>query len=504
MENTSDDSSPATELLANDTLGILDPRVVVPTYDRSSLTPAIAHFSVGGFHRSHQLLYLDELAQRGITMEWGVTGIGLRRPNMRDALASQDNLYTVLERGDHEDQARVVGVLMDYLLAPDDPAAVLALLADARTRLVTLTITRDGYYVDPTTGKFLEDNVDVVGDLDHPDHPATAFGYICEALNMRRLAGLPPFTVLSCDNMQDNGAVARTAAVSLARLRDEALARWIEENVAFPGSMVDRITPETTADARDDLRQEFGVDDHWPVITEPFTQWVIQDTFSNGRPPLERVGVQFVADVEPYELMKTRLLNASHCALGYLGYLAGYRRTDEAMADPLFASYLAHFMDEVTPLLPPIPGIDLVAYKRTLLERFANPKIADFLERLCARGSTKMPTYLLPSIREALERGQSHVMLTLAVAGWCRYLRGVDDAGEAIEIKDARKETLQPLAEAADSNPRPLLSAHDVFDSLGQNPAFVASLEQALHVLDQDGVRAILGAYLAAPVAEQA
>ena len=285
-----------------------------------------------------------------------MTGIGLRRPNMRDALASQDNLYTVLERGDHEDQARVVGVLMGYLLAPDDPAAVLALLADARTRLVTLTVTRDGYYVDPTTGKFLDDNVDVVPTRRSRPSRHRIWLHLRGAEHAA-IGGAPPFTVLSCDNMQDNGAVARTAAVSFARLRDEALARWIEENVVFPSCMVDRITPETSSDVRDELAQEFGVDDHWPVVTEPFTQWVIQDTFNNGRPPLERVGVQFVEDVEPYEMMKTRLLNASHCALGYLGYLAGYRRTDEAMADPLFASYLARLMDEVTPLLPPYRGL---------------------------------------------------------------------------------------------------------------------------------------------------
>lgn len=485
--------------LTNDTVERLDARVAVPTYDRAELTPAIAHISVGGFHRAHQLMYLDELAQRGITTEWGVTGIGLHRRAMQDALAPQDNLYTVVERGEGEAAPRVVGVLVGYLLAPEDPAAVLALLADPQTRLVTLTVTRDGYNVDLVTGLLEAGHADVQADLADLDHPVAAFGYICEALNMRRLAGVPPFTVLSCDNMQGNGAVARTAAVAFARLRDETLARWIEENVAFPGSMVDRITPGTTPEARDELARDFGVGDQWPVTTEPFTQWVIEDTFCNGRPPLEAVGVQFVADVEPYETMKTRLLNASHCALGYLGYLAGHRRTDEAMADPLFREYLARLMDEVTPLLPPVPGIDLADYKRTLLERFANPKVGDLLERLCARGSTKMPTYLLPSVNEALERGMPHPMLTLAVAGWCRYLRGVDDAGEGIEIRDARRDTLQPLAEAEGSDPRPLLGERDVFDSLGQKPAFVASLERALHALDCDGVRATVEAYLAAP-----
>jgi len=238
--------------------------------------------------------------------------------------------------------------------------------------------------------------------------------------------------VLSRDNMQDNGSVARTAVVSYARLRDEVLARWIEDTVAFPSSMVDRITPETTLEAQELVVSTVGVDDHWAVVTEPFMQWIVQDTFCNGRPPLEQVGVQFVADVRSYELMKTRLLNASHSALGYLGSLAGYHDTDEAMGDPLIRAYLARLMNtEVTPLLPETPGIDLAAYKRTLLERFANPAIKDQLARLCARGSSKVPTFLLPSIREALEQGRPHALLALAVAGWFRYLRGVDDAGRA-------------------------------------------------------------------------
>jgi mannitol-1-phosphate/altronate dehydrogenase len=259
--------------------------------------------------------------------------------------------------------------------------------------------------------------------------------------------------------------------------------------------MVDRITPHTTPEQREAVAQRYGVADNWPVITEPFSQWVIEDTFCNGRPPLDQVGVRFVSDVADYELMKTRLLNASHCALGYLGSLAGYSSIDQVMADPLFATYVAQLMDdEVTPLLPPPDGIDLAEYKRTLLQRFANPAIADQLTRLCRRGSTKMPHHLLPSLRQALAEGRPHTLLTLAVAAWCAYLRGVDPQGRRIEIDDPRADLLQTLANAGGTDPRPLLSERLIFGDLGGNPGFVAELTEALERLDRDGVRATLTA----------
>ncbi|MCA1599952.1 MAG: mannitol dehydrogenase family protein, partial [Chloroflexi bacterium] len=361
--------------LANETLQTHAPRVDVPTYDRAALTPAIVHLGVGGFHRAHQAVYLDDLARRGVT-DWGEVGVGLHHRDMQDALAPQDYLYTVVERDAAGDSGRVVGVMNRYLFAPEEPAAVLDALADPRTRLVTLTITMAGYDIDPATGDFKAEDSDVQADLapDHPFTPATIFGYICDALERRRAAGHAPFTILSCDNMRDNGGAAQTAVVSFARRRDEALGQWIEDTVAFPSSMVDRITPEMTDEDRALVARLCGVADRWPVVTEPFKQWIVQDTFCNGRPPLEEVGVQFVADVTPYMTMKTRLLNASHSALGYLGYLAGYHSTDEAMGDPAMRAYIARMMDdEVTPLLPEAPGIDLTAYTRTLIERFANP-----------------------------------------------------------------------------------------------------------------------------------
>jgi mannitol-1-phosphate/altronate dehydrogenase len=483
--------------LTDETLGLHDEQLTVPTYDRRSLTPAVVHFSVGGFHRAHQLLYFDDLAERGISTGWGVVGVGLHSRHMKDALAPQDHLYTVVERSPDGERARVVGVMVDYHYAPDGPGTVLDVLTDERTRMVSLTITGSGYRLCPESGDFDADDADIRWDLTETAQPRTVFGFIVEALDRRRRAGLPPFTVVSCDNMHRNGDAARAAIVGFARLRDEVLARWIADRVAFPSSMVDRITPHTTPAQRDAVARRYGVDDNWPVITEPFSQWVIEDVFCNGRPPLDLVGVRFVRDVARYELMKTRLLNASHCALGYLGSLAGHTSIDKVMADPLLAEYVEQLMDvEVTPLLPPPDGIDLADYKRTLLKRFANPAIADQLYRLCRRGSTKMPHHLLPSLREALAADRPHALLTLAVAAWFRYLRGVDTEGRPVVVDDPRADELQSLARAGGTDPRPLLGVRSIFGDLGDDPGFVAELADALGRLDRDGVRVTVAASL--------
>jgi mannitol-1-phosphate/altronate dehydrogenase len=487
--------------LCEDTLGQHDEQLVVPTYDRSALTPAVVHFSVGGFHRSHQLLYFDELAQRGISEGWGVVGVGLNSRAMKDALAPQDHLYTVVERSPDGERARVVGVMVDYHFAPDAPGTVLDILTDPRTRMVSLTITGSGYRLDPQSGAFDADCPDIRWDVRETDRPRTVFGFLVEALDRRRRAGLPPFTVVSCDNMHRNGEATRAAVVGFARLRDEVLARWIADRVSFPSSMVDRITPHTTPEQREAIALRYGVDDRWPVITEPFSQWFIEDDFCNGRPPLDRVGVHFVDDVAQYELMKTRLLNASHSALGYLGSLAGYESIDQVMADPVFARYAAQLMDvEVAPLLPPPDGIDLGEYRSSLLQRFANPAIADQLPRLCRRGSTKMPHHLLPSLRQALDEDRPHRLLTLAVAAWFRYLRGVDAAGRRITVDDPRAELLQALAQAGGDDPRLLLGVTSIFGDLVDRPEFVAELGRALADLDRDGVRRTLADSLTGPV----
>ncbi len=480
--------------LSNASLASLADRVTVPTYPRHKLRPAIVHLGVGGFHRAHQALYLDDLARRGITMEWGERGVGLLPGDraMADALVPQDGLYTLVERDAQGDIARVVGSLLQYVFAPPDPTGVLDLLTDPSTRIVTLTITEGGYLVDDATGVFDANNPAVQADTD-VSSPTTAFGYLCAALARRRDAGTPPFTVLSCDNLQGNGGVARTAVVSFARLRDAELAKWIDAHVAFPNAMVDRITPQTTDADRDMVARVFGITDAWPVMTEPFRQWVIEDRFTAGRPPLEEVDVQVVPDVHPYETMKLRLLNGSHQALAYLGYLAGYRYVHEAAADPNLQALLRRMMDEeVTPLLPPVPGVDLTDYKRSLLERFQNPKIRDTLARLAFGGSDRMPKFLLPSLAEALAHGRPRRLLTLATAGWLRYLRGVDEEGNPITLQDDRADDLRRLANEGGSDPRPLLSLERVFGDLGRNEAWVAELAAALQDLDARGARSVL------------
>jgi fructuronate reductase/mannitol 2-dehydrogenase len=483
--------------LSDRTLSDLPSEVSTPTYDRAALRPGIVHIGVGGFHRAHQAVYLDELARRGST-EWGVVGVGLHSREIGEVLAAQDGLWTVVERAADGDRATVVGALTRYLYAPDDPEAVLTALTDERTRVVTLTITGTGYRVDAHTGEFDADDPHVARDLEDPGTPETVFGYLVEALHRRREAGLAPFTVLSCDNMQSNGSAARTAVVSFARLRDDDLADWIEGHVAFPSSMVDRITPNTTPEDRDAVAARTGVDDRWPVITEPFRQWVVEDSFCNGRPPLEDVGVRFVADVSPYETVKTRLLNAGHSAIAYLGYLAGHRTTSDVMADPVFRTFLTRLMaEEIAPSLPEVPGVDLAEYQATLLDRLANPRMADQLARLSRRGSSKIPNYLLPSVRAAMEADRPHRLLCLAVAGWLRFLRGHDYAGEEVPIQGPRPD-LVPIAQEAGGDATPLLSEQSVFDHVGQDPRFAECVQQALSALDRQGPREVIEEFLAA------
>ncbi|WP_412904794.1 mannitol dehydrogenase family protein [Aeromicrobium sp. 179-A 4D2 NHS] len=459
--------------LNNTTLAALPPSVSPPGYRRELLEPAVVHIGVGHFHRAHEAVYLDDLARLG-ERGWGLVGVGLHRPEMGEVLSRQDDLYLLLERHERRDHARVVGAMTRYLFAPDDPEAVLATLADPRTRLVTLTITGPGYRVGPRTGEFDAGDAEVAADLAEPSRPRTVFGYVVEALARRRRHGDAPFTVLSCDNMRDNGAAARTAIVSFAALRDPDLAAWIDRHVAFPSSMVDGITPATSVDERHAITAEFGVDDGWPVVTEPYRQWIVEDRFCNGRPPWEQVGVQLVPDVAPYQAMKTRLLNASHCALGFLGTLGGHTTTCETLADPVFAAYLDHLMaDEVSPLLAPSPGIDVAAYRRSIARRLRHPRMGDPLERLRRRGAWKVGEYLVPSIAESIERGRSPDLLVLAVAGWLvleSAARGVERAA--------------------------LLADADAFGPLSRDPRFAAAARRAVGDLQRLGAHGAITARL--------
>ncbi|ORA08768.1 mannitol dehydrogenase [Mycobacterium asiaticum DSM 44297] len=482
--------------LSNATLQLHCRTVRVPNYDRSALRPSVVHIGVGGFHRAHQAAYFDDLASLGVSRQCGIVGVSLRHRRTKDILSEQDSLYTLVQRSGQEDTARVIGSLQGCLYAGEDPAAVVTALTDDRTRIVSLTITGNGYYLDPNSGQFDTEADDVRADLRSRTDFTTAWAYLAAALDRRRRAGKPPFTVLSCDNLPDSGKATRTALVSFAAARDESLARWIDRHVSFPSSMVDRITPQTGPAERELVERSFGIADRLPVVAEQFGQWVIEDTFCNGRPALEEAGVEFVTDVSGHKLVKTRLLNGTHSALGYLGTLAGYERMHEAMDDPVIYSYAEQLMrSEIAPLLPAVPGLDIQAYCTTVLERFCNPRISDQLSRLAARGSAKIPSYLLPSLHEAIRSGRPHTLLTLAVAGWFRYLRGYDLSGAKIHVQDPQARLLTTLATMGKSNPGPLLRL-EPFDDLRMVPHFPQQLGELLQSIDARGVTAAMRRHL--------
>jgi mannitol 2-dehydrogenase len=477
-----------------------EPDLGLPPYDRSGIAVGIVHLGVGGFHRAHQALAVDELLRRGGAQEWGICGVGLLPGDaaMRDALRAQDGRYTLVTK--HPDgrlDARVVGSLVEYLFAPDDPETVLERLADPATRIVSLTITEGGYNIDQITGEFSATTPAVVADARPGATPTTVFGYVVEALARRRARGLPPFTVMSCDNVQGNGEKARTAFSAFAALRDPELGGWVHDAVAFPSSMVDRITPVTTDDDRALVRERLGVTDRWPVVAEPFFQWVLEDRFPLGRPAFEDAGVQLVEDVEPYELMKLRLLNASHQAIAYFGWLSGYRYAHEAVADPVVATFVRDFMDrEATPTLRPVPGIDLDVYKTTLVERFANPAVRDTLARLCAETSDRIPRWLVPMVHEQLRTGGEVARSAAVVASWARYAEGVDEQGRPIEVVDRLAVELVPLARSQRDDPVAFLRNPALFGSLADEPRFVEPYLDALGSLHRSGAHATLEALL--------
>ncbi|HWG28733.1 mannitol dehydrogenase family protein [Actinospica sp.] len=456
-----------------------------PGYDRSAVTVGIVHFGVGGFHRAHQAAYLDSLMNQGNAMDWGICGVGVMPADlaMHKALIPQQGLYTlVVKHPDGTLEPRVIGSIVDYLYAPDNPQHVLEMLTREQTRIVSLTITEGGYNFNQTTHEFIADEPGVAADLRPGATPSTVFGYVVEALDRRRRLGIPPFTVMSCDNIQSNGHVARAMFTAFAELRDPELAQWMRDHVHFPDSMVDRITPATTDEDREQLHRELGIEDNWPVICEPFTQWVLEDDFSLGRPRFEQVGVQLVDDVAPYELMKLRLLNASHQAIAYFGHLLGHRYVHEAATDPRLARYTREYMDaEATPTLLPVPGVDLDAYKSELLERFANPGIRDTIARLCAESSDRIPKWVLPVIRHNLGTGGPISHATAIVASWARYAEGVDEQGNPIEVVDRLADEVGTAARKYPRDPLALIKLTHLFGDLAQNERFT---EEYLRIAD--------------------
>jgi mannitol 2-dehydrogenase len=482
--------------LAAETLPSYADVLPTPSYDRSRMRIGDVHFGVGGFHRAHQAMYHDRLMNGGVALEWGICGVGVMPADrrMQQVMARQDGLYTLVQKhADGAYEAQVVGSIAEYLLASDDAEAVIEKLASAPVRIVSLTVTEGGYNLDDITGEFDPANPDVQHDLAPGAVPRTTFGLVTEGLRRRRERGLAPFTIMSCDNLPGNGHLTHEAFTSFARLRDRELGDWIASEVRFPNSMVDRITPATTDADRREVSERFGVDDLWPVVCEPFAQWVLEDSFSAGRPPYEDAGVQVVADVEPYELMKLRLLNAGHQAMAYFGRLCGHELVHEAARDPLLNAFLREYMDEeATPTLPPVPGVDLDDYKRTLLERFSNPEVRDTIARLCAESSDRIPKWLVPVIRSQLAAGGEIRRSAGVVASWARYAEGIDEQGRAIEVVDRLKDTLTPIARRQREDPDAFIANRDLFGDLSGDERFVAAYREALRSLHERGARATL------------
>lgn len=477
-------------------------RIPCPTYDRNTLSMGIVHIGVGGFHRAHQAFYTHQLIEMGGPSEWGIFGIGLREEDQKihDVLNKQDGLYTlIVKHPNGKIDSQIIGSIIDFEWGFNNPGPVIGRMAHPDTKIVSLTITEGGYNFNPATGDFDFGNPDVQHELRHPDDPRTVYGFLMATLKKRRDAKQPPFTIMSCDNIEHNGDVARKMLLSFAKRQDAALADWIEKEVCFPNSMVDRITPVTTQADIDYLENTYGIRDEWPVTCEPFIQWVVEDKFSNGRPEYEKVGVQFVPDVKPYEKMKLRLLNAGHSVLGILGAIHGHPTINACMEDRTFVDFLKAFMDrEATPVLDELKGIDLVAYKDSLIERFANPNIKDSVSRICSESSAKLPKFLIPTIQDNLANGGSIEYATLVIAAWCYYSdKEKNEKNEPLTIIDKRKDKLHQFAKQTKNDWTAFLNQTELFGRLVENEIFITEYLKAIQsIYEENDIRKLMNELL--------
>ncbi|WP_324764532.1 mannitol dehydrogenase family protein (plasmid) [Sinorhizobium meliloti] len=483
--------------LSRKTIDRLPPTVKRPDYDLAPVSVGIVHLGIGAFHRAHQAAYTDALLSENPS--WGICGVSLRSSETRDALQPQDGLYTLAVQDGEGSDLSVIGSVVELLCAPEDPEAVLRRMADPATRIVSLTITEKGYCHNPATGTLDEGHPDIVHDLANPARPRSAIGFIVEAISRRVSAGIAPFTLLSCDNLPGNGHVLKRIVTQFAELRDPALAAVIR-NVASPSTMVDRIVPATTDGDRSAVAAAMGLEDAWPIMTEPFRQWVIEEDFPLGRPAWEKAGALFVQDVSAFEFMKLRLLNGSHSTLAYLGYLAGAETVADAMSLPGMEALVEGLMrHEVSPTLPELPGFDLPAYRAELLQRFRNPALRHRTWQIAMDGSQKLPQRLLGSIRDRLHAEAGYDRLALGVAAWMRYARGLDEAGRPIDVRDPHAARIAGLAQGIDEPDRivdAFLTMTDVFGTdLPASAPFRAALIKALDGLLRNGSAATLRSY---------
>ncbi|MGZ9810796.1 mannitol dehydrogenase family protein [Pseudoroseicyclus sp. H15] len=483
--------------LSLSTLDDLPQNVGRPSYARADLAPGILHFGVGNFHRAHQAMYLDRLFEAGESRDWALVGAGVfeGEKKARDVLQAQDWLTTLVEQEAESSEAHVLGSMVDFL-EPANAEAIIARMAEPDIRIVSLTITEGGYFLD-SKDDFDPTHPAIAADAADPEHPKTVFGMIIAGLRARRDADLAPFTIMCCDNIPHNGAVTRRTLAGLARLSDPDFAQWIEDNVSFPNGMVDRITPATGDRERTILKEEFGVEDGWPVFCEGFVQWVLEDDFPLGRPAFEEVGVQFVPDVAPFELMKLRILNGGHAAIAYPAGLMDIHFVHEAMENELVRAFLRKVEEEdIIPTVPPVPDTDLQGYFDLIETRFSNPKIGDTIRRLCLDGSNRQPKFIVPTLRDALAQGRSFEGLALESALWCRYCAGTTDSGAEIAPNDPSWDRLVPKALEAKERPDAWLEMSAIYGDLGHDARFSSAFAKWLRQLWAEGTAATLRAYL--------
>ncbi|MEJ1223912.1 mannitol dehydrogenase family protein [Sediminicola sp. 1XM1-17] len=467
-------------------------RVAVPAYDRTDVRAGIVHVGIGGFHRAHQAYYTDQLLHDSANKDWGICGIALLDYDQKiyNTLKNQDGLYTLIVKElDGTLTKNVIGSIVEYLFAPENPSAVIEKMANEEVKIISLTITEGGYNYNETTGAFNFENPLIQHDLNNPNAPKTIFGYLTQAFKLRKERGLLGCTVQSCDNVQGNGHVAEKMLLSYVKAAEPELVSWIEANVSFPNSMVDRITPATSPTDIAHLKETSGIDDAWPVVCEPFNQWVIEDNFMAGRPAWENVGAQFVSDVVPYEKMKLSLLNAGHSVLGILGALNGYSTIDEAVGDKAIRTFLKLYMDcEVTPVLGDLEGVDLKRYKQSLIERFGNVYIKDQIDRICSESSAKLPIFILPTVYAQLKEKGSIKLAAFVIAAWAIYSLGLDEKGNSLVIKDVLSDVLREKAIKAKNEPKQFLTVEAVFGNLQNSATFVEGYSKSYRDILKYGV----------------
>ncbi len=485
--------------LGRDSLAELPVSVRTPAYARSDLTPGIVHIGLGNFHRAHQAWYLHKLMQQGQAHDWAIIGAGVRSydAEMREKLLAQDCLTTLIELDPNGMSAEVTGPMIDYLPIEAGNAALIRKMADPSIRIVSLTVTEGGYYLDSNSGAFDTDHEDIRHDAANPTHPRTVFGALVSALGQRRADGLNPFTALSCDNLQGNGTILRNCVVGMARLSDPDLAAWIDQNGAFPNSMVDCIVPATANQLVSQCRA-LGVDDRAPVSHENFRQWVIEDDFCAGRPPLEQVGVTLTHDVHSYETMKLRILNGGHQLLANVGEILNVPTIADCMQDRDIVAFFEKVQaDEILPHVEAVPGTTAKEYLALVKSRFANTAIHDTTRRVAFDGSSRHPGFLLPSLRDALAAGSSANGLALAEAFWCRMCAGIREDGSEIAPNDPQWETLQETAMASKADPELWLEQRQYCGEFGRGTPFSDAFARWLTGIWQSGSRAVLAEFIA-------